>query len=82
MASLYHRAKGKLKGILWFTDSVKAPGWPCLFKDTLDFSQWVWDTSQGAKNLDIGFLAMAFVLRAVCDVPQMMTIWDILLGPW
>lgn len=32
--------------------------------------------------MDIGFLAMAIMPRAVCGVPQRMTIQAILLGPW
>lgn len=74
--------KGKLKGTLWFTDSIKAPGRPCLYKDTSECGQWLWDASQDAKRLGTGYRALATMLRTVCDVPQRTTNQVILLAPW
>lgn len=40
------------------------------------------DASQDAKSLDIGFLAMAVMPKAVSDVLQRRAIQATLLGPW
>lgn len=40
------------------------------------------DASQDAKSLDIGFLAVAVMPKAVCEVLQRTTIQATLFGPW
>lgn len=49
---------------------------------TLQISARGCGTPPRTQSLDTGFLAMAIMPRAVCGMPQRMSIQAILLGPW